>query len=1044
MKRAFTATEKSILRTKPQSTEWYLAVYRPASVLQGRLNAKPTTFSGSGIVLNSVTGNFTSVVEGMTLINGGTIAGGSSKGKLRVRSATGGTSTLKIAEYGCALINWAANDYITVLKEFRPWVKFPRFDTGASRYDMDFDKRHSGEFSNLRPIPIMGPPIIAKDFNASMIGSSSVFFGGTLATTQWLTYDSASPLAGYNLTSIGTAAAPTVIQIPQRPDGTVLGLKITDSNGLSGMTHRIAFGYPSPATSALADIQLSEYLKVEFGEIVGGYKAGGYLANFTVRGNQNATLALVPDEAHVVVFEANTQYGDTASEIGGNYPLAERVVFSGYILNETQTINPFDSTITFQAATIDQILSQQEAFDVFLAEYVNGASGWQEITGLTLDKAAHHVIAERSTISEVCDFNFANGMASQTGLILYQPLPRESIFRQLQDNYGDYGFLGYVSSDMQGNLHAFEEVQITGNSNNLVNVMDIAYNDRMNAVVIQKKHQENVSESLFSAVASDTPYFAVAPKYAPGYFGTRRSVEKSLTGVQNNVNVWSGNYRAKENNEYPRTVVPLIGNYKIDSVPQSRITMSLSAVDNTRGISWNNDVFFPYLTKMTYNSLARYATTELELEKKVNGMTGASFVPPSVSPGDTTFPPIPPDPPDPPDQPGQGDGFGTVFVQTGKIVGRTSDFSAANPVWVSIGPTMDSGKWMRHFILDPWSPETTAYLATDMGVYKSTNIKTASPTWSLVLSAATIEATTGATFGGAMKLLGSINSQYFVALFFKIGKKLWMAKTTNGGTNWSFVTVVDHSAYSALNWACGADIVPYTVGGSLRLYVIVSVTNGFPVIGQDEIWRSDDAGATWTKVFTYDPGAGSLEPSTLLICPYNGNSLGNNVIAYLTHTAGNVIAKSTDAGDSFGSINTDGFFQNIKCPNPVNVYTQDEDIITFVTEDFNGTTYLKCYRTTNGGTSWSTVFSYNTDPAAVEVMWRAFGGFPYNSNLLYAVISDSGIGGGTPDSTYQGIFVSINGGTNWTDKTGNWAFDFDFENIGYGLGGTIVPIWIEE
>ena len=1043
MKRAFTATEKSILRTKPQSTEWYLAVYRPASVLQGRLNAKPTTFSGSGIVLNSVTGNFTSVVEGMTLINGGTVIGGSSKGKLRVKSATGGTSTLKIAEYGCALINWAANDYITVLKEFRPWVKFPRFDTGASRYDMDFDKRHSGSFSNLRPIPIMGPPIIAKDFNASMIGSSSVFFGGTLTTTQWLTYDGASPLAGYNLTSIGTAAAPTVIQIPQRPDGTVLGLKVTDSNGLSGMTHRIAFGYPSPATSALADVQLSEYLKVEFGEIVGGYKNGGYLASFTVRGNQNATLALVPDEAQIIVFEANAQYGDTTSEIGGNYPLAERVVFSGYILNETQTINPFDNAITFQAATIDQILVQQEAFDVFLAEYINGASGWQEITGLTLDKAAHHIIAERSTISEVCDFNFANGIGSQANLILFQALPRESIFRQLQDNYGDYGFLGYVSSDMQGNLHAFEEVQITGNSNNLVNVMDIAYNDRMNAVVIQKKHQENVSESLFSAVASDTPYFAVAPKYAPGYFGTRRSVEKSLTGLQNNVNVWSGNYRAKENNEYPRTVVPLVGNYKIDSVPQSRVTMSLSAVDNTRGISWNNDVFFPYLTKISYNSLARYATTELELEKKVNGMTGASFVPPSVSPGDTTFPPIPPSPPNPPDPPGQGDGFGTVYVMGAQAFGRTRDFSASPPTWTNIGAAV-AGKDLYDFILDPWNPTTTGYLMAEDGLYKSTNLDVASPTFTQILSSTAIETAVSAdsaSFNSPYKIIASINVNGYVGFAFKVTLStvpyIYYARSSNSGTSWSYSQIVGGAESSITTYTGGLDYVPHLVNGNVRLYLACGyLRNAFNK--NRKIYRSDNGGATWTlKQGPGDLGLGSDDPrgGICVHCPYDGNESGNKFYAAWEVRAGDAIVYSDDGGDTISIINLISNYDGLESHRtPIESYTQDETSLYCWTGDSSDSHHL--LYSSDAGANWTEKFAFGTTPEKPQIL--ASGGFPYNNSLFYALLSSTN--GGT-----SGIYVSTNQGTSFTNKSGTFATSVgEIRGTPLNGRGTIVPVWVQE
>lgn len=1040
MRRSLTSNDLATLRTRPQKTDLRLVIHKPASVLQATLNSIPV-YPSSALAITVTGGNTTDVLSGMTLINGGAVVGASDKGKIRVRHDMSSSSVIHIAEFGSGLINWATGDKLTVLREFRPWTKFPHYDNSASQWTMDWSENYSDQYSGKqRPIVIMGPPAVGikGGDNIKLVGTSSIFYNSaTLTTASWFCSDGGSiisPAGGGSV--LGTENDPVIASFESgRQDGAYVSLKIIDSNGSSAIGHRLVFEI-DPTLNAS---------KVNIGQIVGGIKNGGYIANISVFGNGNADLTDFPNEAEIVVYEYNTKYGSNSASIGNNYPYRENIVFRGWIVSDTQRINPYTGTVNFVAGTIDSIMKQAESFDVFLAQASaapTGASRWVEVCGLSLDLVAHNLVKYRSTVDLITDVWFAGGTASRTDTLLYQDLPRTSWFDQIKSNYGDKGFLGYVASDLQSSLFCFADAQITGTSAVLPsNILD--NEDVIADLIVESKHQDTVSEVLLMSVASDTGYGAISPRGAPGYFGVHQEQTKGLAIDQNDLITWSGNFRAKNNSSYPRNTIPLAGNYKIDSVPQSILSLSLSAASNPRGLTWNNKGFYPYTTQIDYDSRTGFIKVQLEAEEIVNGIGGGSFAFPTPDITPTTSPPSPPSPPEPPGGTGQGDGFGTVFVQTGKIVGRTNDFSASSPSWSSIGPTMDTGKWMRHFILDPWSPLTTGFLATDMGVYKCTNLRGASPSWSLVLSAATIEATTGATFGGPMKLVGSINTQYFIGLFFKVGKKGWFAKTTNGGDSWSIIQIVDHSAYTSFHFATSADIVPYAINNNLRLYMLCATQNGFPVIGQDEIYRSDDAGATWTLKKAYDPGAGNVYPSTMLICPYNDNSDGNNVIAYLTHTAGEGVFESTNGGVSFSEINSDNFSQNITCPNPINVYTQNANVIHFVTNDFTGSVFLRCYRTTNGGNTWNTIFDYNTSGGATTVGWRAFGGFPYVQDQLYAVISTDN-SGEIPDSTYQGIFVSTDGGATWTDKTGNWSFDFDFATFDYGQGGTIVPIWVAE
>jgi hypothetical protein len=74
------------------------------------------------------------------------------------------------------------------------------------------------------------------------------------------------------------------------------------------------------------------------------------------------------------------------------------------------------------------------------------------------------------------------------------------------------------------------------------------------------------------------------------------------------------------------------------------------------------------------------------------------------------------------------------------------------------------------------------------------------------------------------------------------------------------------------------------------------------------------------------------------------------------------------------------------------------------------------------GATWTKRTSLGTFTA------RGAGGFPYNGSQFYVL-------------GLAGIFVSIDGGYTWVNKTGNWAFGFSYSAAS---GGVIVPVWVAE
>jgi hypothetical protein len=105
--------------------------------------------------------------------------------------------------------------------------------------------------------------------------------------------------------------------------------------------------------------------------------------------------------------------------------------------------------------------------------------------------------------------------------------------------------------------------------------------------------------------------------------------------------------------------------------------------------------------------------------------------------------------------------------------------------------------------------------------------------------------------------------------------------------------------------------------------------------------------------------------------------------------------------------------------NGFEAYTEDSDLLFWWTAGDDG-----LYTSIDGGANWTlkSATGLTGEPVAA-------GGFPYNGQQYYVV-------------TTTGIFVSVDGGNSFVNKTGDWSFGFTasgsepYHNI-------IVPDWTE-
>lgn len=316
------------------------------------------------------------------------------------------------------------------------------------------------------------------------------------------------------------------------------------------------------------------------------------------------------------------------------------------------------------------------------------------------------------------------------------------------------------------------------------------------------------------------------------------------------------------------------------------------------------------------------------------------------------------------------------------------------------------------FILDPWNPTNKAYLSTDDGLYKSSNIGAAAPTWSLVLSQATIEAQFGAGFDKAFKVIASINVQDYVAYFFEANAgDACMAYSSDGGTTWSFSTIDADS--ENVTFAGAVDYVPHLIGGQVVMYIAGGEFTGSPPQYRPAVFKSTNSGATWTQtgsIGAYVGGWGITQTYTLH-CPYTNNDNGNTL--YVTVLG--ATWKSVDGGVTFTSLGI--IPENNVSRHGVETWTLDDRLL--YVWDVNSSLQVS----TNAGVSFT---QKGTVPGNTI---KAGGGFPFENSTYYAV-------------TVTGIYYSTDGGNNFFNKTGNFPATTSLSFTGTNNKAVIVPLWV--
>jgi hypothetical protein len=681
------------------------------------------------------------------------------------------------------------------------------------------------------------------------------------------------------------------------------------------------------------------------------------------------------------------------------------------------------NTTTMDIVSVEEYLRREFQFSVSLTSD-DAPDVWYEFPAdeLSIGEALAHLYLRHSTLFQIAD---VAGLA-QDGMDLNYATDFEegTLYGMAEAMYNRVRRV--LATDRNGNLRFVPILNLLTDAERatLDTTMTITDTDKGANLNFVQRHWKPAAFASVSGIYFDGTFdgdgnptaegfCAIAPGPVPEYGGEAFvRLERQTLRSQEHANELAGRLLARENREIEEVVVLFQGDYSDYLEPRD----DMWAIDddhNNLGVVWSGQRLIPDTITIQVSVEKGLVTCFAFFEPEVVSRTG-------VSTECLSFPIDPGGEPDdvPNPIPTPGGGFGTNYVLVDGVLGRTRDLSASSPSWSDI--TGGITGTLYDFVLDPWNPFQIGYVSSTTGFWKSVDLDQTVPTWTQILSKSEIETgyssiKPGNDYINGRKIMASINREGWVAFIHQKGDigdgdrmALLCTITTDGGSSWSYNVIADGSVNTTQirPFLGGADYLPHLVGDQVVMGVACKSQQG-----NGRFYYTTDSGVTWTLVDIGNFGSGGNDGGIVVHYPYNNNSTGQIIYAVWQNEG---LYRSEDGGSNWSELGSD-IYTNAK-RHGIESYTENRMRLFHWRED--DTLWLS----TDGGDSWS-----QANATGVSGMVRAAGGFPYNNQQYYVL-------------TTTGIFVSIDNGDTFTDKTGDWAFGFTIT-----LGNSVItPLWLEE
>lgn len=1005
-----------------------LFLLQPATIFAARVNQSSFTYPLGECEFDTVTtGAFGDIKVGMTLLFG-TAAGDDDLGRQRIRKVADsdtiffGRSSQGVRDGEVKLQD---NAYITVLDDYRVWAKIPYIDDDGNIFkdhDLvvgtltdDIPPKANGGVGQLDTIDSVSSKITAS-WDAS---TKSFANSGSISSYLW-DVDDGTITVGSTSTAAITVTFPAGFRW--------VHVTVTDSNGETHTHHMPVYARDPASDTTISAFNINSHRITQQGQQI----------SFRIR--EAIAEGTYPDGTLVMISEY-----DPASAADRN-----NMLFIGWHQSDPATIAS-QRTGILQDTILDcvDVVGRLDTLPGF-TQSVEGddtPTEWTEMSSPNMDKYLHYLFHWHSTALDLADWTNSGTGSNFPFVVLGSD--GESLWDQLQRRakalVPDYVITCNTLGQMATTVDPF--LQDTGDRTATVQ----ASLSEADWTSIEYEHIRPPrihwlrGDAILASSSAIAALFCVSPGSAPGQGEIEQTSSEQLAKSQSDLNAVEGHRYARLN--APEGIFNIVfaegSDRAIEPANMTWIRMNISATTAAqRGLTLTNARGLVSELNITYDHTRTglVKTVTMMWERETDGPPAETYIQPEDDIPEPEF--TPPPPPTYDDNPGEtpGDGFGTCYIfLTDKLV-RTSDLSVTSPTWVDITDTISGTSY--DWILDPWNLLTRGFALTSTGVWRVTGLD-GSPSATQVLTQADVATGTGKNFTTFWyKIQASINVENYIVLFADVDATgggldhdLWCIYSEDAGDTWNYV-YIDTSLYignNELRLGAGFDVVPHLISGDIRIYAVVrkwliAATQRYSV------WRSDNRGASWSLVrnIVWNEVHGNTS-TTCVNTPYSGNANGNTVWVSLNApvgTHGSRFLKSTDGMATYSQIALPGLSEGDTRSNVqrlgIEIYIENGNRVAYWAAA-NG-----LFKSLDGNTF--TEVSYSGYVPGSHGNVSGAGGFPSESDQYYIVT----------DSRY--VFVSIQGGTIWIEKTGNLQSVIGSNDPGVdGMEkGVIVPVWVAE
>ena len=546
--------ELALLRTYPQSSRLYLGVQQGTTILTAQVDGDHSEGDTTILLKNVVYDDVTDLLRGMT-VSIGALETRNRKVSAVFISYDSGTLTLTIGPNAHTAHD---DDYVTVYSAFHLWkMDAPAFTT-----------------QKTPPFAIMGPPRAGfVDEPLSFTGDNSYSpVGRELTTFLWKKFD--ADLVDGDLNAANDVDAPLVLSWDTAGEYLVK-LKVTDDAGEVGVSYRPALIYDRTGENAPYQNFIIKNAR---------YNGKGWSADFTVY--DTATEEDFPPEALVVVWAENW-YGATKQNIGGAYRGASEILFCGWIRDNSVKANADDKSVRFTLDSIDAVMARL-TMPSFTFRDGDDTTNWTTFNAFTLDKAALHIIQQRTTLSLMADV-FMALFSFELGIL---DVPEASLYEQLSQSIVPAVF-GYVAASR------FASVTIARDRNVLTPGQRAYFNTASIMLTSQDWLELTVGKESFASLArvrlegrlaDDTPVAANYPTTGPGHSGEIKTISGLVFANAAQCEQLAQRMYRKGNRRIKNVSLRMPNYCVLEPAFQEYFTVILAADENAAGYTWDNEL----------------------------------------------------------------------------------------------------------------------------------------------------------------------------------------------------------------------------------------------------------------------------------------------------------------------------------------------------------------------------------------------------------------------------------------------------------------------